>query len=268
MTADHTDDPSSGETRITFLGTGTSHGIPMIACSCPVCRSKDPRDKRTRCSLLVELGRHAVLIDTAPELRLQCVANDVSRVDAILFTHTHADHVAGLDDVRRFCHTQQQTIPCYADGRSLKSLTTMFAYAFRELNQDYSERPKLRGVAIEGAFELFAKTITPLTLEHGCDRVLGFKIDRWAYCTDCSGVPAEAEGELRGLDVLILDALRYTPHPTHFNVEQALAFVDTVKPKRTYLTHITHEIKHGELEADLPDGVYLSYDGLQLALDE
>jgi len=254
-------------TRLTFLGTGTSHGIPMIGCSCDVCRSGDPRDKRTRSSLLVELPEGTVLIDTGPELRLQCIANDVDRVDAILFTHTHADHIAGLDDMRRFSHAQRQAIPCYGSPATISALTKMFDYAFRELDQGYSERPKLRAVVVNGPFPLFGKTVIPLKLLHGADEVLGFRIDRWAYCTDCSEIPPQTARHLHDLDVLILDALRYTPHFTHFNVEQALGFIAEVKPKRTFFTHIAHEIKHADLEAKLPEGVYLGYDGLRINVD-
>ena len=258
--------PDDDAARITILGSGTSHGIPMIGCSCPVCTSDDVRDRRTRSCVLVEWPGASIVIDTPPEFRLQCVSHHVARVDAVLYTHTHADHIAGLDDLRRFCSMQSQAIPCYASRSCLDCLLRKFGYAFRPVDQDYSERPRLHAVAIDGPFHLLGKTVFPLALKHGRDDVLGFKIDRWAYCTDCSSIPPEAEDQLHDLDVLIIDALRYTAHPTHFNVEQTLEVIASLRPKRAYLTHIAHEIRHADLENRLPDGVYLSYDGLQLAL--
>ncbi len=254
-------------TRITFLGTGTSHGIPMIACHCPVCTSDDDRDKRTRCSLHVQVPQGDIIIDTSPEFRLQCIANNVTNVDAVFFTHTHADHIFGLDDIRRFTHGKRPPIPCFASKTSLKSLKTVFSYAFAELDEYYSERPRLSAVTVEGPFELLGKTIIPLTLEHGRESILGYRIDNWAYCTDCSTIPPQTRRQLQNLDVLIIGGLRYTPHPTHFNVDQALAAIDQIKPKRAYLTHIAHEIMHADLEPKLPSGVHLSYDSLKLTSD-
>jgi phosphoribosyl 1,2-cyclic phosphate phosphodiesterase len=258
--------PNSGQTRITFLGTGTSHGVPMIGCRCNVCTSDDPRDRRSRCSLFIELPAGNIIIDTTPEFRLQCLQHDVDRVDALLFTHAHADHIFGLDDVRRFCFMQDDIIPCYSSPEVLEKLTRAFSYAFREIDQDYSERPKLTAVPVDGTFDLLGKTVTTLTLCHGVENVLGFRMDRWAYCTDCNRIPSEALAQLKNLDVLILDALRFTPHPTHFNVEQAIAMAQQINAKRTYLTHIAHEIKHSDLESQLPDGISLSYDGLELTI--
>lgn len=255
-----------GQVRITFLGTGTSHGVPMIGCRCDVCTSNDPRDRRTRCSLLVEWPEGNVIIDTTPEFRLQCLRHDIDRVNALLFTHAHADHVFGLDDIRRFCCMQSEIIPCYSSAEILDELTRIFGYAFLETYQQYSERPRLRAVPIDGSFNLLGKTVTTLKLCHGHDQVLGFRSDRWAYCTDCSAIPRETQEQLQNLDVLILDALRYTPHPTHLNVEQALELAQKINAKETYLTHIAHEIRHRDLQAKLPKGIHLSYDGLQLTL--
>ncbi|MFA5864637.1 MAG: MBL fold metallo-hydrolase [Phycisphaerae bacterium] len=252
--------------RITFLGTGTSHGIPMIACRCPVCASDDSRDKRHRSSLMVEYGGGVIIIDTTPEFRLQCLANNITRVDAILYTHTHADHIFGLDDLRRFTAMQNQKIPCYGSPKTIKTLKTIFPYAFGHTGIVYSEIPNLLDVEVTGPFEFFGKTIIPLELCHGWDKVLGFRIENIAYCTDCSEIPPAAMDQLHGLDILILDALRYTPHPTHFNLDQALIAAQKINARKTYLTHIAHEIKHADLETKLPANIFLSYDGQQLSV--
>jgi len=252
---------------ITCLGTGTSHGIPMINCDCPVCRSSDPRDTRHRCSAQIEYGGRSIIIDTAPEFRLQCLANDVRRVDAILFTHAHADHVFGLDDVRRFSSRQGRPIPCYGSARTLETLRTLFPYAVEGCDDEYySERPRIELNQVEGPFELFGVQVTPVPLYHGRDVVLGYRIGPIAYCTDCSDIPPASRELLRDLDVLVLDGLRYTPHPTHFNVEQAIEAARQIGAKKTYLTHIAHELMHARLAAELPSGIEPAYDGLRVVV--
>ncbi len=250
--------------KITFLGTGTSHGIPMIGCDCPACTSDDPRDSRTRSSVFLETESSSVIIDTAPEFRLQCLKNNVQRVDAVLFTHTHADHVVGLDDIRRFCAMQSERICCYGSENTVCSLRTMFSYAFAEVVQNYSERPVLEAKSVNGPFHAAGLNVIPLDLYHGRDKILGFRIDNFAYCTDTSNIPAETMEKLTNLDVLVLDALRFTPHPTHFNLEQALEAAEKIAAKRTFLTHIAHEIKHAEVEKALPESVNIAYDGLEV----
>jgi phosphoribosyl 1,2-cyclic phosphate phosphodiesterase len=249
-------------TRLIILGSGTSHGVPMIGCGCAVCTSDDPRDRRTRCSAVFQYGGHTVLIDTSPELRLQCIANEIRRVDAILYTHHHADHVVGLDDVRIFNQRQRAAIRVLASPATLVRVQAMFPYAFVEDSDYPSAKPRLRLEPIEGPFELFGRRVIPIPLFHGRLHVLGFRVGDIAYCTDCSRIPEESYALLRDLDVLILDGLRRRPHPTHFNLEQAVGQAKRIGARRTYFTHIAHELKHAETNAELPDGMELAYDGL------
>lgn len=248
--------------RLTILGSGTSHGIPMIGCDCPVCTSDDPRDRRTRPSAYVSCDGGHFLIDTSPELRLQCLACGVTHVDAILFTHAHADHVVGLDDVRRFNWMQGAAIPVYADASTLTRVRTMFRYAFAD-DPDYpSAKPRLRAVEVTGPWTIGGCEIVPIPYWHGREQILGFRIGGVAYCPDCSGVPDSSRALLAGLEVLVLDGLRRRPHPTHFNLEQAVAEAQRIGARRTYFTHIAHELKHAETNAELPAGMELAYDGL------
>lgn len=247
---------------LTILGSGTSHGIPMIACDCPVCTSSDPRDHRTRVSAVFHLGEHNVLIDTAPELRLQCVARGIRRADAILFTHHHADHVVGLDDVRRFNWLAGRALNVYGNAATLTRLRSMFDYCFTD-DPDYpSAKPDLRPIEVTGAFDLFGRTVIPIHFLHGPLPVLGYRIENIAYCTDISHMPDESRELLTGLDVLILGALRRRPHPTHFNLDQAIAEARRIGARRTYFTHVAHELPHAPTNAELPDGMELAYDGL------
>ncbi len=260
---------------ITLLGTGTSHGVPMIGCDCRVCTSPDPRDQRTRPSIHVEDRGVHVLIDTSPELRLQCLANDIRRVDAVLFTHNHMDHVAGLDDLRRFNWLQKGVLPCYARRKNADAIRSMFPYAFEDDPSYPSQKPRLEFNIIEGPFELsactadggpVATTVVPVPLMHGPTPVLGFRFGDFAYCTDCNFIADEALDLLEGLDVLILDALRRRPHPTHFNLEQAVDMAYRIQAKQTYFTHIAHELYHADVNEELPMGMALGYDGMRLRL--
>lgn len=247
---------------VTILGTGTSHGIPMIACDCPVCRSSDPRDKRTRTSIHIRQGNTQLLVDTSPELRLQCLANDIRRVDAVLFTHHHIDHVAGLDDLRRFNWIQNGPIPLYGQQATLERLATMFEYVFDPDPAYPSAIPQLSRHAIIGPLQIGDCAITPIPLLHGKLPVLGFRIGHFAYCTDVSEIPADSWPLLTGLEVLVLDALRHRPHPTHFNLEQAVDHARRIGARQTYFTHIAHELGHEATNAALPPGMALAYDGL------
>lgn len=251
--------------KLTFLGTGTSTGVPMIACHCPVCTSSDPHDKRTRPSVLLEYDGRAVVIDTAPDLREQALREGMVRLDAVVFTHTHADHVLGLDDVRVFYFRQRQPIPIYADPDSMENIRRIFQYIFDQ-TYPYGGIAKLDPHLIDGPFELFGQRWTPLPVLHGNMPVLGFRFGRSAYVTDFSAIPDSTIPLLEGLDVLILDALRHTPHPTHSNLKQSLEWVERLKPARAFFTHIAHELAHEETNATLPPNVRLAYDGLKLDL--
>jgi phosphoribosyl 1,2-cyclic phosphate phosphodiesterase len=247
--------------RIILLGTGTSHGIPMIGCDCAVCTSSDPRDKRTRTSIIVQTAETSILIDTPPELRVQCLACNIRRVDGILYTHQHADHITGLDDLRRFNALQQTALSCYANPHTAHVLQRMFPYAFTNDPAYPSAKPELNLAEIDGPFEIRGIPVTPIPLLHGHMPVLGFRIGRVAYCTDCSTIPEASMELLTGLDVLVLDALRIRPHPTHFNLEQAVQAAGLIGAKQTYFTHIAHELPHAQTNAGLPDNMALGYDG-------
>ena len=247
--------------RITVLGSGTSHGVPVPTCNCKVCKSKNPKDRRTRCSILIQYNDRNVLVDTSTDFRQQALDNKIKRVDAILFTHAHADHIHGLDDIRVYCHGRDRPIPCFADGRTARIIRSSFAYIFRGVNEG-GGIPSIDMRVIDGSFRLFGRKIKPFRLLHGKRSILGFRIGRFAYATDCSGVPKRSRELLRGLDNLIITGLRPTPHRTHFSVDQALEVIEELKPRRAYLTHITHLLDHDKTNADLPKHVRLAYDGM------
>lgn len=253
---------SDSPIKVTVLGSGTSHGVPMIACDCAVCKSSDPRDRRTRPSILIEYDATSVLVDTSPEFRLQCLANDVRKVDAVLYTHFHVDHVTGLDDLRRFNWIQGKAIPCYGQAATLERLRTMFPYVFSGREDYPSAVPRLELHQIDGPIEIGSREIIPIPLLHGQMPVLGFRVGNFAYCTDVNQIPAESWRLLECVDVLILDALRKRPHPTHFNLEQAVEHAKKIGARQTFFTHIAHELGHEETNRELPSGMALAYDGL------
>ena len=268
---------TSRSLRITILGTGTSSGVPAIGCDCPVCRSTDRRDRRTRPSIFIDLGvsgragavagaARFVLVDTSTDLRIQALANGVRRVDAILFTHAHADHVFGIDEVRRFNAMQRSSIPILAAPQTLTEIREMFAYIFKPPPAHGGGVPKLSPFAIGGPFTLGGVEIVPVPLLHGPMPVLGFRIGAFAYLTDCSEIPPSSWPLLEGVSTLVLDALRDRPHDTHFNVAQALDVVARLRPERAFFTHIAHDLAHEATCARLPDGVELAYDGQMLEI--
>ncbi|MGH9557899.1 MAG: MBL fold metallo-hydrolase [Bryobacteraceae bacterium] len=249
--------------RITVLGSGTSAGVPTVGCACAVCGSADPRDNRLRPSILIRYGGRGVLVDTTPDFRAQALRARIERIDAILYTHAHADHIMGLDDVRPFNYRQRQSIPVYGMEETLAAIQRVFRYAFEGPKDTMV--PHLDLNALDGSpFDLFGVEFTPIRLLHGNSPVLGFRFGAAAYLTDHSDIPEESKAKLRGLDVLFLDALRHRPHPTHSTIERSLAWVEELKPKRAYFTHICHDLPHQTTDASLPVNVHLAYDGLEI----
>lgn len=265
------DEPSNiGKRRLIVLGSGTSVGVPMIGCECGVCTSADPRNKRTRPSVLFELPGANLLIDTTPEMRIQLLRERIKRVDAILYTHAHADHLFGLDDARMFSKGTGNPVPVYCEQSVEDAIRKAFSYAFSDWARRISPGgvPHLAFHRIEPGkpIQIADQTLVPIRLLHGKAPVLGFRLGNTAYCTDVSSIPDESSPLLEGLDVLILDALRYDPHPTHFSLAQALEVVESLRPRQTYLTHLSHAFDHAAAEASLPRGVALAYDGLAFTI--
>ncbi|GAB4467206.1 MAG: MBL fold metallo-hydrolase [Armatimonadaceae bacterium] len=255
--------------RVTFLGTGTSTGVPSIGCSCAVCRSSEPRNKRLRPSILVtvlagEFAGANILVDTTPDMRTQVLRAGVERLDAVLVTHTHADHIFGMDDVRQFNFRQNAPMPIYATTPTLDHLCRVFEYCFVQ-TQEGGGKPKLDLKPIEpgAAFTVCGVTVLPLTVLHGSLPVTAFRFgERFAYVTDVSHIPPETAPHLAGLDTLILGTVRYAPHPTHFGLQQAVEAAQTAAARQTYFTHLSHHFDHATLTAELPESIAPAYDGL------
>jgi phosphoribosyl 1,2-cyclic phosphate phosphodiesterase len=255
------------ELTITFLGTGTSNGVPVIGCDCAVCHSPDPRDDRTRASIYVETPECAWVVDTGPDFRSQALRERVRRVDAVVYTHSHTDHVMGFDDLRPYCYGAPD-MPIYASPETMDDLRRVFVFAFNGQNRwPGYVRPDPR--LIEGPFQLGETTLTPLPIVHGRAHMLGFLFSRGgerlaAYLTDCKEVPPAVIEQITGVRHLIIDALRRKPHPTHMSVDEALAVHAQVGPGQTWFTHLCHELGHAETERTLPAGVRIAYDGLRI----
>src|SRR5688572_16949197 len=254
--------------RVTVLGSGTSHGVPMIGCSCAVCRSDDPRDRRTRPSVYVAVEHGpSILIDTSTDLRMQALTHGVTKVDAILFTHSHADHIMGMDEVRRFNAVKGGPIPAYADERTAGDLRRTFSYVFDPPSEKGGGIPQVSLSTITARFDIESVGIEPVPIFHGSRPILGFRLGSFAYLTDCNRLAEDAWTILEGVDILILDALRHRAHPTHFTVAEALEVVARLKPRQAYLTHICHDLPHAATNASLPSGVELAYDGLAFDIE-
>jgi phosphoribosyl 1,2-cyclic phosphate phosphodiesterase len=262
---------SAPKLTVTVLGSGTSQGVPMIGCPCAVCQSADPRDKRSRSSIYVAAPQAKILVDTTPDLRQQALREKLDHLDAVLFTHPHADHIMGFDDLRRFCEIQDEPLPIYGAPETLRQLERIFFYAF-------NPRDKVPGYVhvlphvITDRFELGGIDITPLPVPHGAVSTLGFLFSRGgrkllAYLSDCASVPEPIRALVEGVEVLIIDGLRDRPHPTHLTVRGAVDAALAIGAKATFLTHLTHEKSHAERLKDLPAGMAVAYDGLKFEFD-
>ncbi|HKM05831.1 MAG TPA: MBL fold metallo-hydrolase [Sphaerochaeta sp.] len=253
--------------RVTFLGTGTSHGIPVIGCPCPVCHSSDPHDKRFRSSILIDDGMHTLLIDTTPEFRLQALRANLTSLDAVLYTHDHADHFNGIDDLRVFC--KESTLPVFCSDDVVSSITSRFGYVLKTYDEaggiphlQLNRLVPYQMVTIAG-FE-----VLPIPIRHGCKLIMAFRIGSFIYATDSSGIPPESLPYFEGVDTLVLGSLRYKTHPTHFSVGEATAFATKVGAKRVFLTHLCHDIRHSKLEAELPSHMHVAYDMLKITIGD
>ncbi|CAA9285776.1 MAG: Metal-dependent hydrolases of the beta-lactamase superfamily I; PhnP protein [uncultured Chloroflexi bacterium] len=261
----------TADVRVRFLGTGTSHGIPVIGCACPVCTSPHPHNRRLRSSILIETGERRVVVDTTPEFRLQALAAGLQTLDAVLFTHAHADHIFGLDDVRIFNWRTKQPMPIYGSPDTLATVRRSFGYVFED-GPEGGGKPKLDVIPVTGPFEVAGLHVTPLEVLHGQLAVTAFRVRErpggaeFAYATDCNYIAPETLAQLQGLDLLILDALGKNRHPTHFSLEQAIEVARELAPRRTLFTHISHGLEHEETNATLPDGMSLAHDGLVVEL--
>ena len=255
--------------RVTLMGTGTSTGVPRIACDCPVCTSDDPRNRRLRTGVLLEVedGDGGVLIiDTSPDFRRQALTHDVRRLDAVLYTHSHADHIYGLDDIRIFNFLQRHELPCYGSRETLDAIRRYFGYVFED-TQGGGGKPLLRLVPVREPFEVLGRRVVPVPVYHGEMEVYGYRVGDFAFLTDVSTIPDGSWDLLAGLDVLVLGALRYRPHPTHLNFEQAFSVARRIGARRTLLTHISHEVDHTAPAVPLPEGIEIAHDGLSFRLD-
>jgi phosphoribosyl 1,2-cyclic phosphate phosphodiesterase len=246
---------------VTMLGTGTSHGVPVLGCNCPTCTSADPHDFRTRSSVYLKTGGRHILIDTATEMRIQTLRNQVTRVDLVLMTHNHADHICGFDDLRRFNELQDEIIPVYGSPMTIQGIAAMFPYIFNDKVQLGGGKPRIKLHEILSPFTTAGIDIIPIPVFHGQMEILGYRIENFAYVTDCSYIPPDSLELLKNLKLLILGVLRFRPHSTHFNLDQGLEIIRLLKPERCLLTHIAHDFTHQAVNRILPDNVELGYDG-------
>lgn len=254
--------------QLTILGAGSSAGTPAIGCQCDTCTSDHPRNKRTRCSSIITLDSgENILIDTGPDLRLQALREGITHVDAVLYTHTHADHIHGIDDLRAFCQINRQQIPLYTYKEAVAHIKDKFGYTLRE-PCDFWDLPVLAINEVNAPFDLFDTTVTPIPVMHGRMPILAYRVGNIAYMTDVSAIPASSMPLLEGLDLLLIDCLRVTEHPTHINIEQSLDYIGQIKAKQSVLIHMTHELEYEALTKMLPSNVAVGYDGMSIQINE
>lgn len=255
--------------KFTFLGTGTSHGIPVIGCTCSVCRSKDPRNKRRRCSLYIRAGHHHFVVDTPPDFREQVLSFGVERVDALFLTHPHADHIFGFDDIRRFSLLQNSHIPVFGDPETIHQMRKKFDYVDKA-SHSFGGVPRVKFIEQTHPVVVGGTTITPLPVQHGHDLIYGLRFEaegrRLAYIPDCNGIPEKTWPLLENLDVMILDGLRPKPHPTHFTIDECAETLARISARQSFITHITHNSDHSELQHRLGPAVTVPWDGLEIEL--
>ncbi|NJN66363.1 MAG: MBL fold metallo-hydrolase [Chloroflexaceae bacterium] len=252
--------------HLRFLGTGTSQGIPVIGCACPVCRSTDPQNHRRRTSALLRTQGQTILFDAGPDFRIQALEARIEHLDAVLLTHAHFDHVGGLDDLRPLTE-KRGAMPIYGYPSTLQEVRRFFHYAFIESSSE-STRPQLELIPVSGPFRVGEVEIVPFDIRHGNWTITGYRTGNFAYVTDASAIPPASWEHLQGLEVLVLNALRFIPHPTHFSLDEALAVIDRLAPRRTFLVHLAHAFDHATVNARLPAGVALAYDGLEVVIGE
>lgn len=256
--------------KLTFLGTGTSVGIPVIGCDCHICRSQDARNRRRRSSLYVQTPEASIVVDTSLDFREQALTYGVPRVDAVLITHSHADHIFGLDDVRRYNTLQGTVIPVYGSPETITDLRRIFNYVTTGAPEPGVFRPRLDFVEVQESFSVGAIKVEPLPVLHGKSATYGYRMEREGrsigYVPDCKEMPARTMERFIGVDVMILDGLRHRPHPTHMTVEAAVSLLERIGARRSYLTHICHDLDHEETQENLPPGVFLSCDGMSLSV--
>lgn len=253
--------------KFIILGSGTSTGVPMVGCSCQTCTSNDPFDKRTRSSLLIQHQNRNILVDTSTDLRAQALREKLQHIDAVLFTHSHADHVNGIDDMRGFHFLHKQVIPCFASAQTLEILQKSFFYIF-DNNGNEAYPPIMKPNLLTGPLELFGLNIIPIPLAHGNLISLGYRIGPLAYLTDCNAIPESSLELLQGVDILIIDGLRWNPHPFHFNIESAIAAARPVNARRTILTHLSHDVLFADGQEKLPQGFEFAYDGMTFEYED
>ena len=252
--------------EVLFMGTGASTGVPMIGCNCAVCHSSDPKNERTRSSILARIHGKNILVDTSPDLRMQSLRNHITRIDAVIFTHPHADHILGIDELRTFNFWQKEEIPVFADPETLGTVMRMFPYAFSEENRGGLTRPRLVPHEIHGPMNVGEIRVTPFPVKHGPVYNHALRMDDMVYLTDCNEVSEEGMVVMKGVDTLIIGAVLYEPHASHFGIWQALELIERIQPRQAFLTHLSHRIDYNQLKTQLPSGVQAAFDGMTVSI--